>query len=634
MGLHRHVRCDRSRRRHSVPGALPRSDAVNNQRRVLPHDDQREQHGIHIDDHDLGGSGVHPLGRALPGVELLDLPQADRHPPHPDDQSERSILMRPLDPRLLTQVPATRWPVLALGAISVMQGLATIALMFALSTLIVAVVEGREVLTPSGWLVGLFIFRALLTVASELVAAWAGVRVSTLLRERLIAAWLRRDAGSRLEAGRAQALATQGMTSVEPYVARYLPALVSGTFLPLLAIGTLAFVDWPSALIVALTVPLLPVFAVLIGRTTQASTQRRWRSLSALSGHFLDVMRGLPTLASYGRAQAQVNSIATVSRQHRLATMRTLRLAFMSSAALELLATISVALVAVTIGIRLATGGMPLYTALLAILLAPEAYWPIRRVGTEFHSAANGAEALNDVLAEIDLTIPRQNIADVTAWGPGDDTRIEPSPVVGEGIGYGFPGAKTQVLHDVSFKLPIGLTVVTGPSGVGKSTLLELLAGLRRPRTGTLTAPRSHLVSQRPFLAPGSVRDNLTLGNDCADDELWQILRTVGLDHMVLALDHGLDTKLGDDGFGLSAGQRARLTLARAALSTASLLLLDEPTAHLDDESAALAHQLIQKLAELRTVVAVTHRPELLTLADEHLHLVPRCAPNLAVVLS
>ena len=541
--------------------------------------------------------------------------------------------MRPLDPRLLTQVPATRWPVLALGAISVMQGLATIALMFALSTLIVAVVEGREVLTPSGWLVGLFIFRALLTVASELVAAWAGVRVSTLLRERLIAAWLRRDAGSRLEAGRAQALATQGMTSVEPYVARYLPALVSGTFLPLLAIGTLAFVDWPSALIVALTVPLLPVFAVLIGRTTQASTQRRWRSLSALSGHFLDVMRGLPTLASYGRAQAQVNSIATVSRQHRLATMRTLRLAFMSSAALELLATISVALVAVTIGIRLATGGMPLYTALLAILLAPEAYWPIRRVGTEFHSAANGAEALNDVLAEIDLTIPRQNIADVTAWGPGDDTRIEPSPVVGEGIGYGFPGANTQVLHDVSFKLPIGLTVVTGPSGVGKSTLLELLAGLRRPRTGTLTAPRSHLVSQRPFLAPGSVRDNLTLGNDCADDELWQILRTVGLDHMVLALDHGLDTKLGDDGFGLSAGQRARLTLARAALSTASLLLLDEPTAHLDDESAALAHHLIQRLAELRTVVAVTHRPELLALADEHIHLVPRPAPNLTVVL-
>jgi ATP-binding cassette, subfamily C, bacterial CydD len=559
---------------------------------------------------------------------------------------------RPFDPRLLRQVPATRWPVLTLGAIGVVQGLATIALAFAVTDLVVAVVQGRPVLTPSLWLVGLFIVRALLAAGTELVGTWAGMRVSTVLRERLIAAWLRRDADSRPEAGRAQALATQGMTSVEPYIARYLPALVSGAFLPLLAIGALALVDWPSALIVALTVPLLPVFAALIGRTTQESTQRRWRSLSALSGHFLDVVRGLPTLASYGRATAQVDSIATVSQRHRLATMKTLRLAFMSSAALELLATISVALVAVTVGIRLANGAMPLATAMLAILLAPEAYWPIRRVGTEFHSAADGAEALNDVLAEIDATTPRQETAGWavaalderpdrhgTPEGPGtpDSIPVEPVAVLGEAVGYVFPGATTDVLKDVSFDLPLGLTVVTGRSGVGKSTLLELMAGLRSPTTGRLTAPRSHLVSQRPFLTAGTVRDNLTLGNDCTDDELWQVLGVVGLDLMVVSLEHGLDTRLGDDGFGLSAGQRACLTLARAALSTAPLVLLDEPTAHLDDESAALAHRLIQQIAGLRTVVAVTHRSELLELADEHIHLVPQMsapAPNLGVVVS
>jgi thiol reductant ABC exporter CydD subunit len=525
--------------------------------------------------------------------------------------------------------------VLALGAIGVMQGLATITLAFAMTSLVVNVVESRPVLTPSLWLVGLFGVRALLAATNELVGTWAGVRVSTILRQRLIAAWLERDADSRPEAGRAQALANQGMTSVEPYVARYLPALVSGAFVPLLAIGTLAFVDWPSALIVAFTVPLLPVFAALIGRTTQESTQRRWRSLSALSGHFLDVMRGLPTLASYGRAQAQVESIANVSRRHRLATMKTLRLAFMSSAALELLATISVALVAVTVGIRLATGSMPLHPAMLAILLAPEAYWPIRRVGTEFHAAADGAEALSEAMAEIDLTIRRPDTAGRARSATYDsETRVAPCPVMLEGVGYRFPGATTDTLSDLSLTVPVGLTVVTGPSGVGKSTLLELLAGLRRPSTGTVTAPRSHLVTQRPFLAPATVRGNLTLGNDSTDDELWAILSVIGLDYLVLTLADGLDTRLGDDGFGLSAGQRARLTLARAALSSAPLLLLDEPTAHLDDESAVLAHHLIQQMAEVRTVVVVTHRRELLNLADEHIHLVQRLAPNLAVALS
>lgn len=543
--------------------------------------------------------------------------------------------MRPFDPRLLTEVPATRRPVLTLGAIGVVLGLVTIGLAFALTSLVVAVVDDHEVVTPALWLVVLFTLRALLAATTEQVGTWAGMRVSTVLRESLIGTWLERDADSRPETGRAQTLAAQGMTSVEPYVARFLPALVSAAVLPFLAIGTLVFVDWPSALIVALTVPLLPVFAALIGHTTQESTQRQWRSLSALSGHFLDVMRGLPTLASYGRAEAQVETIASVSLQHRVATMRTLRLAFLSSAALELLASLSVALVAVTVGIRLANGSMPLYTGMLAILLAPEAYWPIRRVGAEFHSAADGAEALGDVLAELHPRTSRPN----TATAPFEAIRRPESvrqrcSVGVEGLRYRYPGATTEVLHDLSFDLSVGLSVVTGPSGAGKSTLLELLAGLRQPSAGSVVAPRSHLVTQRPFLAPGTVRDNLTLGNDCTDDELWDVLREIGLEGTVTTLAKGLDTRLGDDGFGLSAGQRARITLARAALSTAPLLLLDEPTAHLDVESAALAHHLIQRLAKLRVVVAVSHRPELLALAEQNVHLSLLPARNLDEVHS
>jgi len=514
--------------------------------------------------------------------------------------------MRPFDPRLLRTAPAARRPVAVLAVVGILQGVATIGLAASVAALVVAVVEGTSLRTPALWLAGLFAVRAVLAWTSERVAAWVGVEVTVALRGQLVDRWLAAPAERRPAPDRAVTLAAQGAASVEPYAARFLPALVAGAVVPVLAIATLFWVDWLSGLIVLLTLPLLPFFAALIGRTTQAETEKRWSALASLSGHFLDVMRGLPTLVGYGRAERQVEVIGEVSQQHRVATMSTLRLAFMSSAALELLASISVAIVAVAVGLRLTHGSMTLQAGLLAILLAPEAYWPIRRVGAEFHAAADGAEAIDGILAELDA-------ASSLAAVDGQEVGVTLTDVA-----YTYPEATSPVLAGVHLDAGPGLTAVTGPSGVGKSTLLELAAGLRTPTAGTVRAGRVHLVTQRPFLPAGTLRDALVLGNGADDQAVWDALRLVGLEGFVAALPQALATPLGDDGFGLSAGQRARVALARATLSTAPVLLLDEPTAHLDAGSAALVHELLAGLAERRTVVVVTHRPELVELADQH----------------
>ncbi|MHA3835451.1 thiol reductant ABC exporter subunit CydD [Terrabacter sp. AAH1] len=541
--------------------------------------------------------------------------------------------MKPFDPRLLRAVPAARRPVGVLAATGVLTGVATIATAFALSAVVVAVVERGDLTQPLVWLLALFVARAALAATTEWVGAWAGVSVSSALRASLLRAWGARDADSRPDPGTAVSLATSGAAAVEPYAARYLPTLVHAAVVPALAVGTLVVVDWPSALVVVLTLPLLPLFAALIGRATEESTQRRWSALAALSGHFLDVVRGLPTLVTYGRARRQVETVLAVSDRHRRATMETLRIAFLSSAALELLATISVAIVAVTVGLRLSHGSMALGAGLVAILLAPEAYWPVRRVGAEYHSAADGAIALDAILAELDHAQPSSpspatlsspnaafdreravrtaHSASNAAFGVGGEVRLER-------VTYAYAGSAVPVTRDLSLVAGPGLTVVTGPSGGGKSTLLDLVAGLRVPTAGTVAAPRAHYVTQRPFLATGSVREALTIGHPATDEQLWESLRAVGVDGVVASLPGGLSADLGDDGFGLSAGQRQRLALARAWLAPETVLLLDEPTAHLDPDGAAHLAQVVADLAERRVVIAVTHRDELLAHADQH----------------
>lgn len=277
-------------------------------------------------------------------------------------------------------------------------GIATVAQGIAVAVLLVRLVDGDPTThwqPAAWWLVALLVVRAVASYAVDTGTARAAATITLQLRRRILATVL--ETGSTTSTGRLTLLATRGLAAIEPYVTRYLPSLLLAAVLPVLTVATITYLDWLSGLIVIATLPLVPVFAILIGLVTRDKADQQWRTLSMLSGHFLDVMRGLPTLVSFGRAKAQVSTIRGITQRYRQATVETLKVAFMSSAALELIATLSVALVAVSVGLRLRADSLDFETAMIVLLLAPEAYWPLRRVGAEFHAAAEGVAAFADV---------------------------------------------------------------------------------------------------------------------------------------------------------------------------------------------------------------------------------------------
>ncbi|MGB6003976.1 MAG: thiol reductant ABC exporter subunit CydD [Ornithinimicrobium sp.] len=532
-------------------------------------------------------------------------------------------MARPKPGLLVRVAPATRPALIALVSFGILSGISALTIALGMAWLVTAVASGTPITAPATLVVGALLARGLLTAGGEYAAHRAGLACATAVRGVVLRRWLGLPVESRPEPSEATTLIGDGVAAIEPYVARYLPALATSVIVPALTLLVLAVVDIWSALIVLLTLPLLPVFAALIGMHTRDQTRSRMTALTRMAGHFVDVVQGLPTLVAYGRADHQVTVVAEVGDQHRRATVRTLRTAFMSTAALELLATISVALVAVSVGLRLAYGTIDLQVGLTAILLAPEAYWPIRRVGAEFHNAAAGAETLQDLSADLDG--PTERPTDWPAARPNDgrarDQTVPPSAstIAACRITYGYPGAD-PALSDVTYTTQNapGLTVLTGPSGGGKSTLLELLAGLRTPSTGSVSCPPTHLATQRPLLISGTVLDNLALGAPAVTQKAaTEALIAVGLWGAVNPRG-GLDAVVGDDGFGLSAGQRARLALARAFLSDAPVLLLDEPTAHIAEDSVGDIRQLLTAQATQRPVIVATHDSELVAVADEH----------------
>ncbi|BDO42756.1 thiol reductant ABC exporter subunit CydD [Cellulomonas sp. NTE-D12] len=538
--------------------------------------------------------------------------------------------MRPLDPRLLRYARSARGYVALTVGLGLVMGALVVAQALLLAHALGGAVEhGATLASLSGTVVGLVgvvVGRGLVTAVQERFAHRAATRAVAELRSGVVGRAA--DLGPRwLASGQGPAvvtLATRGLDGLEPYFVRYLPQLVlAATLTP----GTLLVVlglDWVSAAILVGTLPLIPLFMVLIGQLTQGRSARGLEAMQRLGAQVLDLLAGLPTLRAFGRQRGPAARVRALGDAHRRSTMATLQIAFLSGMVLELLTTLSVALVAVAIGLRLVSGRLDLVTGLAVLMLAPEVFWPLRQVGAQFHAAADGVAAAEAAFGVLDTPVPAR------------DTQACPdlsrSALRLSGVGVRSAGGLTPAGLDLEL-VPGTVAALVGPSGVGKTSTVEVLLGLLAPDHGTARVQTSDggwldlsdvdgrsywdqvsWLPQRPVLEPGTVRQ-LVGGRD--DDARAHAAALTGLDAVVAGLPHGWDQPLGTGGAGLSVGQRQRVALTAALLADAPLVVLDEPTAHLDAAGEQVVLATVAALrAAGRTVLLVAHRPSLVAGAD------------------
>lgn len=545
--------------------------------------------------------------------------------------------MKPLDPRLLRYARSARGYL----ALTVGLGILTAGLVVA-QALLLAHALGRAAhdgaalasLRPTiGWLALVVVARASLVAVQERFAHRAATRAVGELRAGVVAhavalgpRWLASGRGPEVVT-----LATRGLDALEPYFVRYLPQLVlSATVTPATIVVVLGL-DWVSAAIVVGTLPLIPVFMVLIGRMTEGRSERGLRAMSRLGSQVLDLVAGLATLRAFGRERGPAARVRALGDAHRRATMGTLRIAFLSGMVLELLTTLSVALVAVSIGLRLVSGGLSLETGLAVLVLAPEVYWPLRQVGAQFHASTDGVAAAEAAFAVLEAPVP--------AAGTVPCPELRGATLRLRGVTVRSSGGRTPDGLDLTLE-PGRVTALVGPSGAGKTTTVEVLLGLLRPDEGqaTLSVPGGDPVAladldpatywpqvawlpQRPVLEPGPLR---ALVGGASDTERAAAAARTGLDAVIAGLPRGWDTELGAGGSGLSVGQRQRVALTRALLSPAPLVVLDEPTAHLDAAGERVVLDTVAAMrAAGRTVLLVAHRPSLVATADSVVTVAP-----------
>jgi thiol reductant ABC exporter CydD subunit len=539
--------------------------------------------------------------------------------------------VRALDPRLLQYARATRTFLFVSVGLGALSALLIVSQAWLLADVVASAFLGGKSLaqlqTPLILLLCVVAARAVVAWAAELAAGRSSARAKSQLRGALLerVAGLGADSSREERTGELAVLATRGVDALDGYFSLYLPQLLLAVIVPIVVLAAVVGRDWISAAIIAVTIPLIPLFMALVGATTRERMDRQLRTLQRLAGHFLDVVAGLSTLKVFGRAKAQAASIREISERYRDTALSTLRITFLSSLILELVATFSVALVAVAIGLRLMGGELGLRTALFTLVLAPEAYLPLRQLGANYHASAEGMAAAEQVFAVLEQPLPargtRRDVPDMAV-----------SDISVDGLRVAYTGRSEPALEDISLNVGAGeVLALAGPSGCGKSTLLSVLLGLTVPEEGTVSVGDVELadldpdawhaqlawVPQRPHLFAASIAENVRLGRrDASREELWEAIGAAGLTDVVADLPAGLDTVLGDRGAGLSAGERQRVALARAFLRDSPLLLLDEPTANLDGQTEHEVLEAVRRLSHGRTVVLVAHRPALLALAD------------------
>lgn len=538
---------------------------------------------------------------------------------------------------LRRRIPLARAPLIAAIAFGAVGGLALIAQAWLLARAVDAVVIGGwglDAVWPWLWaLLAVFVLRTIAAAIGDAVAFEAGARVVLAVRAALQAhivalgpSWTRRQ-----RTGDVTSTVFDAAESIGRYYVGYLPQRALVAFIPLAILAFVVPTDWVSAVILFVSAPLIPIFMVLIGRGTEALNQAQWRKLAHLAAHLFDAIEGLTTLKIFNASRAETRAIARTSDAYRTSTMEVLRVAFLSSLALEFLATVSIAMVAVYIGFRLYYRELHFLPGFAVLLLAPEFYRPLRAMGTQYHARMEAIGAADAIVALLDTAVQpaseRRGILPVT---PIRQIRFEQ---------VGFSYDTTPALDGIDFTLSRGRRVaLVGPSGAGKTTVSQLLLGFLTPTRGRITVDGTDLATlppeawrariawlpQRPTLFHGTVLDNIRLGRPDADPaRVRQAIEQAEASRLIDGLPHGLGTMLGDRGQGLSGGEIQRIALARIFLEDADLVVLDEPGAALDRETAAVVARSIDALSSRCAMLVIAHRLETVRKADEILVL--RC---------